>query len=71
MFAFKFSLRRYMEVGDANGTTNVMIAIEPAHALVAGKQKMSCLVLQTRKGDKRAGVVMRREPGRALQVHPS
>ena len=52
-----------LEVGDANATTNVMIAIDPAHALVAGKQKMACLVLQARKADKAMGVVKRREAG--------
>lgn len=46
-----------LEVGDSNNTTNVVIAIEQEHALVAGKQKMACLLLQTRSKDKPIGIV--------------
>ena len=33
-----------LDVGDSNNTTHLMVAIDPNHALVAGKQKMRTLL---------------------------
>jgi hypothetical protein len=46
-------VRRVMrlDIGDSNNTTYVMIAIDPDHALVAGKQKMPTLLTQVRGKD--------------------
>jgi hypothetical protein len=40
-----------LDIGDSNNTTYVMIAIDPDHALVAGKQKMPTLLTQVRGKD--------------------
>ena len=46
-------VRRVMrlDIGDSNNTTYVMIAIDPDHAPVAGKQKMPTLLTQVRGKD--------------------
>lgn len=52
-------VRRLMalEIGDSNNTTNVVVALDPDHALTSGKQKMSTLLLQTRAREKPVCVV--------------
>lgn len=54
-------VRRLMalEVGDSNNTTNVVVAIDPQHAIVAGKQKLSSVLVQARSKDKPIVVVKR------------
>ena len=46
-------VRRVMrlDIGDSNNTTYLMVAIDPNHALVAGKQKMQTLLAQVRGKD--------------------
>ena len=45
-----------LDVGDSNNTTHLMVAIDPNHALVAGKQKMQTLLTQVRGKDAPATV---------------
>jgi hypothetical protein len=57
----KAHVRKLMELkmGDSNETTCVMVAIDPAHAPVHGKQKLTTLLLQVRPNDKPVGVIHR------------
>ena len=65
-------VRRVMrlDIGDSNNTTYVMIAIDPDHALVAGKQKMPTLLTQVRGKDNPVAVEFLTQngtcPGRAV-----
>ena len=48
-----------LEPGDSNNTTNVVLAVDPKHALAIGKQSVRTVLLQARSKDKAVDVVVR------------